>query len=127
MSKKPRAKPKRPVSSNKMHETAEKFTDPFLLDAGTSVGNIYRTRRAIIRLEQEDLENQDRIRTLKLENEKLKTKIKRLQEQAGLTERMEQRFEQLSSIILQSNFLGEDSSEEEEYEEEKDPNPNLTT
>ena len=110
----PLSKPK-----SRMREAAERFTDPFLLDAGTSVGNHYRIKRAIIRLEQEDLENQATIRALRNENEKLRMMVKRLHQQAGYTERMEKRFEQLSSILMDANFFDDEYEEEEEEEEEK--------
>lgn len=118
MKKKAKTSRTRSSVANKMHETAAKFTDPFLLDAGTNVGNHYRIKRAIIRLEQEDLDNQARIRELKAENDKLRTKLKRLHEQVGYTEALEQRFEQLSSIIMESRFTENNSSEFEEEEEE---------
>ncbi|KAK8882959.1 hypothetical protein M9Y10_045606 [Tritrichomonas musculus] len=118
MKKKAKTNKGRSYAPNKMHETAAKFTDPFLLDAGTNVGNHYRIKRAIIRLEQEDLDNQARIRELKAENSKLRTKLVRLHEQVSYTEELEQRFEHLSSIIMESRFTGNDSSEFEEEEEE---------
>lgn len=118
MKKKAKTHPKRSTAANRMHETAAKFTDRFLLDAGTNVGNHYRIKRAIIRLEQEDLDNQAKIRELRLQNDKLRTKLKRLHEQVGYTEALEQRFEQLSSIIMESRFTGENTSEFEEEEEE---------
>ena len=51
-------------------------------------------------------------------NDKLRTKLKRLHEQVGYTEALEQRFEQLSSIIMESRFTENNSSEFEEEEEE---------
>ena len=56
-------------------------------------------------MESIDMENQATIRALKLENEKLKSKLRRLREEAEKTGRIENRFEQLSSIIMDSQFM----------------------
>lgn len=85
----------------------EGFEDPYLLSAGTNLGNSYRRKRALIRMESIDMENQATIRALKLENEKLKWKLARLKEEAEKTGRIEERFEQLSSIIMDSTFVEE--------------------
>ena len=89
------------------HQQTKKdgFEDPYLLSAGTNLGNTYRRKRALIRMESIDMENQATIRALKLENEKLKSKLKRLREEAEKTGRIEDRFEQLSSIIMDSQFM----------------------
>lgn len=99
-----------------MKKSQGKVNDPFLITAGTDVGNMYRMKRAIIRLEQQEMENSATIRELKLENEKLRSKLNRLNEQAGLTDRVEQRFEQLSTIIMESKFMDVEEDEEEEEE-----------
>ena len=103
---------KHPVS-NLDDDSGEPFNDPFLINAGTPNGNNHRKRRAIILLQQQDMANQAQIRELKIENEKLKSKLKRLQSQAKETEKIERRFDQLSSIILESKFMNSpvDSSE----------------
>lgn len=126
MKKKAKTHRTKTTAANRMHETAAKFTDRFLLDAGTNVGNHYRIKRAIIRLEQEDLDNQAKIRELRLQNEKLRTKLKRLHEQVGYTEALEQRFEQLSSIIMESRFADDDNSTEFEEEEEENEDNNIS-
>lgn len=101
-------------------ETSEKqFDDPFLLTAGTDTGNGYRRKRAIVRMEHIDMENTARIRQLRLENEKLRAQLTRLQTQAEETGRIESRFEHLSSIIMESQMEDESDSIEEEEEEEK--------
>ena len=79
--------------------------DPFLVDAGLSSGNFYRTKRAIIRLQQKDMDLKSRIRDLRIENQKLKEKLVRLRERAAETDKIEARFEQLSTIILESRMM----------------------
>ena len=86
-------------------DSGEPFNDPFLVNAGTPNGNLHRIRRAIVLLQQQDMANQAQIRELRIENEKLKSKLKRLQAQAEETEKIERRFDQLSSIILESKFM----------------------
>jgi hypothetical protein len=88
--------------------------DPFLILAGTDCGNFYRRKRAIIQLEQMDMAQNAQIRELKLENSKLRTKLKRLREQADQTSRIESRFEQLSSIIMDGQIMRRPAEEEEE-------------
>lgn len=51
-------------------------------------------------MEQIDMDNASTIRELKLENAKLKAQLARLREEAEQTGRIEERFEQLSSIIM---------------------------
>ena len=79
--------------------------DPFLVDAGLSSGNFYRTKRAIVRLQQRDMELKGRIRELRIENQKLKEKLVRLKERASETDKLEARFEQLSTIIMESRMM----------------------
>ena len=79
--------------------------DPFLVDAGLSSGNFYRTKRAIVRLQQKDMDLKARIRELKTENQKLKEKLVRLRERAAETDKLEARFEQLSTIIMESRMM----------------------
>ena len=79
--------------------------DPFLVDAGLSSGNFYRTKRAIVRLQQRDMELKGRIRELRIENQKLKEKLVRLKERAAETDKLEARFEQLSTIIMESRMM----------------------
>ena len=79
--------------------------DPFLIEAGLPSGNFYRTKRAIIRLQQRDIDLKARIRELKTENQKLKEKLGRLREQAAETDKLEERFEQLSTIIMESRMM----------------------
>jgi predicted RNase H-like nuclease (RuvC/YqgF family) len=86
-------------------ENPEVMNDPFLLFAGTNQGNHYRRKRAIIRLEQMNMENSAKIRELRLENSKLRSTLARLRKQAEQTGRIELRFEQLSSIIMESQFM----------------------
>ena len=79
--------------------------DPFLVDAGLSSGNFYRTKRAIVRLQQRDMDLKARIRELRIENQKLKEKLVRLRERAAETDKLEARFEQLSTIIMESRVM----------------------
>ena len=88
------------TSTKQRTEVSSSFNDPYLLHAGTDTGNSYRLRRAIIRMEQIDMDNASTIRELKLENAKLKAQLARLREEAEQTGRIEERFEQLSSIIM---------------------------
>lgn len=78
--------------------------DPYLVSAGQPKGKLYRTKRAIIRLEQVDADLSARIRELKVENAKLKEKLIRLRRQAAETDEIEDQFEQLSQIILESQL-----------------------
>jgi hypothetical protein len=79
--------------------------DPFLLLAGTDQGNHYRRKRAIVQLEQMSMANAAKIRELRLENTKLRTRLERLKQEAEHTGRIEGRFEQLSSIIMDSQLM----------------------
>jgi hypothetical protein len=89
-------------------KSPSRLNDPFLLLAGTDMGNKYRRKRAIIRLEQIDVENAYIIRELRIENSKLRAKLKRLREMADQTGKLEERFERLSSIIMESKFMAEE-------------------
>jgi hypothetical protein len=90
--------------------------DPFLLLAGTDIGNHFRRKRAIIQLEQMDMANAAQIRALQLENSKLRSTLRRLQIEADDAGRMEQRYEHLSSMIMDSRFMGSEAKDEEEEE-----------
>jgi hypothetical protein len=82
--------------------------DPFLLLAGSDWGNHARRKRAIVRLEQISMSNTATIRALQLENDKLRTTLERMRQQFEEAGRLHVRFEQLSSIVMESQ-LGEDS------------------
>ena len=94
-------------------EVTSSFNDPYLLHAGTDTGNSYRRRRAIIRMEQIDMDNTSTIRALKLENQKLRAQLERLREEAEQTGRIEERFEQLSSIIMDSQLVDSRASDDD--------------
>jgi hypothetical protein len=92
----------------------EAADDPFLILAGTDQGNYYRRKRAIVQLEQIEMANAARIRELTLESHKLRITLKRLRAQAEQTNRIESRFEQLSSIIMDSQFMAPAGQPEED-------------
>ncbi|EAY07844.1 hypothetical protein TVAG_312430 [Trichomonas vaginalis G3] len=76
--------------------------DPYLINAGLPSGNYYRIRRAIIRLEQKDLDLQTKIHDYQIQNQKLKEKLARLRVKAAETDKLEARFEKISSHLIES-------------------------
>jgi hypothetical protein len=87
--------------------------DPYLILAGTDHGNHHRRKRAIVQLEQIAIANAARIRELQLEKYKLRMTLERVRAQAEQTNRIESRFEQLSSIIMESQFMESGAPEED--------------
>ena len=84
--------------------------DPFLIEAGERNGNNFRIKRAIVRLESRELECSNRMRDLQKENARLREKLVRLREKALETERLEEKFEQLSTVIIESRMAPAQSS-----------------
>ncbi|EAX86638.1 hypothetical protein TVAG_339640 [Trichomonas vaginalis G3] len=81
-----------------------RYKDPYLIKQGQPKGKLYRTKRAIIRFEQVDAELQANIRELKAENAKLKEKLIRLRKRAAETDEIEDQYEQLSQVIMESRM-----------------------
>lgn len=96
--------------SKKISIFEEYEEDPFLIEAGEKNGNSFRMKRAIIKLEARELECSNKIKTLQKENARLKEKLIRLREKAAETERLEDKFEQLSTIIIESRVAPAQSS-----------------
>jgi len=95
----------------KTKKILEESEDPFLIDAGTEPGNLYRTKRAIVRLESIDMDNMAIIKQLKSENQKLKKELQKLKEKANEVDRIEEKFIQVSSIILENRVSKNDKSD----------------
>ena len=85
--------------------SSEDFDDPYLLRTGLPGGNSFRLKRAIVRLQQQEIDNNARIRDLKVENKKLREKLARLREKANETDRIEEKFEAVSTCIMESTMI----------------------